>query len=90
MSKTSRLHKPNPNAVVRVQLTPHEFKDLQGTCAIAAVALMTIKQQATQQIDEAQKPQRALFKKLAEKYKMLHPDRNYTLDQATCSLIEVK
>lgn len=89
MSKSSRQHLPNPNAEVRIALTPREFKDLQGLCAIAAIALMTIKQQADAAIAAAQAPQQKELARLAKKYRDqgMRADHNYRFDVATHSLV---
>lgn len=83
--------RPNPNAETRIVLTPREFQDLHGVCAIATVALLTIKQQADAAITAAQAPQREALARLARKYQKagMRPDRNYRFDPADHALVEV-
>lgn len=92
MSKKSRLHRPTPGKEIRVVLTPREFKDFQGACAVMALNIQAIQQNAAQQIAAAQAPKQKEFLRLVKKYRAagLRPDVDYRFDEATRSLIAVK
>ena len=91
MSKQSRTHAPTPNKEIRVTLTPREFADLQGTCAIAALALQVIRQQTADAVAAAQKPQQLAMARLAKKYKAqgMRADCNYRFDVEAHALVSV-
>jgi hypothetical protein len=92
MSKTSRQHHPSPNKPIRIVLTPREFNDFHGVCAIAALNVQALQQQALQQITAAERPKQQALARLAKKYRAagLRLDVNYTFDPATHALMEVK
>lgn len=91
MSKAPRCHTPNPNAEVRIVLTPREFADFQGVCAVAALKVQEIQRQAAQQIAAAQQGRQRDFLRLVKKYRAagMRLDADYRFDEATHSLIAV-
>ena len=91
MSKASRRHGPNPNAEVRIVLSKREFQDFHGLCAIAALNVQAIQQQAAQQIAAAQQPRQKALTALAKKYRSqgMRLDVDYRFDESTHSLVVV-
>ncbi|MCR4301783.1 MAG: hypothetical protein NUV51_09250 [Sulfuricaulis sp.] len=92
MSKRSRQHRPTPNKPVRIVLTAREFKDFQGACAVAALNVQAIQQDAAQRIAAAQQAQQKELAKLAKKYRAqgMRADVNYAFDEQTHSLVSVR
>lgn len=88
MSKNSKRQQTN-GIEVRIPLTQREFSDFQGVCAIAALKVQTLQQQAAQQIAVAQQPRQQEFLRLAKKYRRagMRPDQNYRFDEASHSLV---
>jgi hypothetical protein len=76
---------------VRVQLTPREFADHYGLCAVAALKIQAIQQQAAQAIAAAQQPKQQSFLRLVKKYRAqgLRPDQDYAFDEATYTLVAI-
>ena len=91
MSKQTRQHRPTPNKDVRVQLTPREFRDFHGICAIAATRVFAIQQVAQQRLAECQVPRQEAFARLLKKYRAagLRADLEYAFDEQTHSLVSV-
>lgn len=83
--------RPNPN-VTRIKLTPEEFQHLQGAYAIMALKVQAIQQDAAQKIANVQKNADKVKSDLIKKYKVkgMRPDVNYSFDEETCSLVELK
>lgn len=76
----------------KIQLTPQEFKDFQGACAIAALNVQAIQQQVMKQIEVAQQDKQKEFLNLVRKYRSegMRADKNYSFDVETHSLVEAK
>ena len=92
MSKTSRQSRPTPNTPVSIALTTREFKEFHGLCAIAALTVQAIQQQAAQQIAAAQQERQKALARLAKKYRAsgMRLDVDYRFDEATHSLVAVE
>jgi hypothetical protein len=92
MSKRTRQRRPNPNAEIRIQLTPREFQDFQGASAIVQLKVQAIQQDAAQRIAAAQADQQKAFLRLVKKYRTqgLRPDVAFRFDEATHSLVLIE
>jgi hypothetical protein len=90
MGKASR-RKHAQQDETRIVLSPREFADFQGVCAVAAIKVQAIQQQAAQQIAAAQQDRQKAFLRLVKKYRAqgMRPDGEYRFDEATHSLIAV-
>lgn len=89
MSKTSRLHRPNPNAEVRVKLTPKDFEQYQGLCAVTVQKIQFLQQQAAQQIGAVQQAHQKRVASIIKKHH-LDPTINYQFDEAAHELVAQK
>lgn len=81
--------RPNPNAETRIKLTPREFQDFQGACAITALKVQAIQQDAAQRIAAVQQEQQKALLRLVKKYRAqgMRPDVTFHFDEATHSLV---
>ena len=91
MSKRSRLNTRIARET-RIVLRATDFAHLQGVCAVAALNVQAIQQDAAQRIAAAQQTSQKELIRLAKKYRAqgMRPDVNYRFDEATHSLVAVE